>query len=385
MNFKYGASQASDLGDSVAREVRDRDYFYLWSFSAWSVWAALGFVYAWETVAALIGTEKVRLGPDSLDLPTRRSWLVSAPVLAFCAIPLFANWQSASRAGQTDTADFAADLLNSVEPYGILVTSGDNDTFPLWYAQEVEGIRRDVIVACLSLLNTDWYTRQLLRRPVYDYDSVHGPAVYRGKTWHKPTGPPVNLTMAQADAIPPVIELTAPQTFTKPGTDIVATVNPQSFGEFSGLERADLFVLYMIRDGYPARPFFFSRTTGSYAEGLGFAPYTVTVGLARKLLPAKPVVGNGVIAIPGEGAFDLERTRQLWEKTFKAPASLGKRELWVDRPSAGIPFLYVRTGSELSAALNEAGLTGEASRIFGQTERIARGTQLERLLANAPQ
>jgi hypothetical protein len=385
MNFKYGASQASDLGDSVAREVRDRDYFYLWSFSAWSVWAALGFVYAWETVAALIGAEKVRLGPESLDLPTRRSWLVSAPVLAFCAIPLFANWQSASRAGQTDTADFAADLLNSVEPYGILVTSGDNDTFPLWYAQEVEGIRRDVIVACLSLLNTDWYTRQLLRRPVYDYDSVHGPAVYRGKTWQKPTGPPVNLTMAQADAIPPVIELTAPQTFTKPGTDIVATVNPQSFGEFSGLERADLFVLYMIRDGYPARPFFFSRTTGSYAEGLGFAPYTVTVGLARKLLPAKPVVGNGVIAIPGEGAFDLERTRQLWEKTFKAPASLGKRELWVDRPSAGIPFLYVRTGSELSAALNEAGLTGEASRIFGQTERIARGTQLERLLANAPQ
>jgi hypothetical protein len=385
MNFKYGASQASDLGDNVAREVRDRDYFYLWSFSAWSVWAALGFVYAWETVAALLGTEKVRLGQESVELPSRRSWLFSAPVLAFCAIPLFANWQSASRAGQTDTADFAADLLNSVEPYGILITSGDNDTFPLWYAQEVEGIRRDVIVACLSLLNTDWYTRQLLRRPVYEYDSLKGPEAYRGKSWKKPTGPPVNLTIAQADAVPPVIELTAPQTFTKPGTDIVATINPQSFGEFSGLERADLFVLYMIRDGYPARPFFFSRTTGGYAEGLGFAPYTVTVGLARKLLPAKPAVGNGVIAIPGEGAFDLQTTRQLWEKTFRAPASLAQRELWVDRPSAGIPFLYIRTGSELSAALSEAGLTGEASRIFAQTQRIARGTQLEQLLANTSQ
>jgi hypothetical protein len=385
MNFKYGASQASDLGDNVAREVRDRDYFYLWSFSAWSVWAALGFVYAWETVAALLGTEKVRLGQESVELPSRRSWLFSAPVLAFCAIPLFANWQSASRAGQTDTADFAADLLNSVAPYGILITSGDNDTFPLWYAQEVEGIRRDVIVACLSLLNTDWYTRQLLRRPVYEYDSLKGPEAYRGKSWKKPTGPPVNLTIAQADAVPPVIELTAPQTFTKPGTDIVATINPQSFGEFSGLERADLFVLYMIRDGYPARPFFFSRTTGGYAEGLGFAPYTVTVGLARKLLPAKPAVGNGVIAIPGEGAFDLQTTRQLWEKTFRAPASLAQRELWVDRPSAGIPFLYIRTGSELSAALSEAGLTGEASRIFAQTQRIARGTQLEQLLANTSQ
>jgi hypothetical protein len=240
-------------------------------------------------------------------------------------------------------------------------------------------------VACLSLLNTDWYTRQLLRRPVYAYDPLKGPAVYRGKTWKKPAGPPLKLTMTQAEAVPPAVELTAPQTFTKPGTEIVATINPRAFEDFSGLERADLFVLYMIRDGYPERPFFFSRTTGSYAEELGFAPYTLTVGLARKLLPTKPSAGDGIIAIPGEGAFDLETTRQLWEKTFRAPASLANRDLWVDRPSAGIPFLYVRTGSDLSAALNEAGLTGEATRIFAQTQRIARGTQLEQLLANTSQ
>ena len=55
MNFKYGSSQSPELGDTVAREVRDRDYFYLWSFSAWSVWAALGLVYVWETIAALMG------------------------------------------------------------------------------------------------------------------------------------------------------------------------------------------------------------------------------------------------------------------------------------------------------------------------------------------
>ena len=62
LNFKYGASQAPELGDAVPREVRDRDYFYLWSFSAWSVWAALGLVFLWEGLAALVKTEKVRVG-----------------------------------------------------------------------------------------------------------------------------------------------------------------------------------------------------------------------------------------------------------------------------------------------------------------------------------
>jgi transmembrane protein TMEM260 (protein O-mannosyltransferase) len=382
MNFRYGASQALDLGESVPREVRDRDYFYLWSYSAWSVWAALGFVYLWETIAALIASEKVNVAGETLDLPQRRSWFLAAPVLALALIPLFANWTSASRAGQTDTADFAADLLNSVEPYGVLVTSGDNDTFPLWYAQEVEGIRKDVIVACLSLLNTDWYTRQLLRRPVYEYDSLRGPAIYRGKVWKKPAGPPLKMTMEAVNAVPPVIELSAPQTFRKEGTGIVATIRPRSLDYLSGLERADLFVLYMIRDGYPERPFFFSRTTGGYAEELGFAPYTVTVGLARKLMPNAPTAGNGIVAIPGDAWLDVSTTRTLWESVFKAPASLAKRRLWVDRPSAGIPFLYIRTGAALATALEGMGLRQQAAKVRAQTERIAGATQLEDVFAS---
>ncbi len=385
MNFKYGSSQAPDLGESVPREVRDRDYFYLWSFSALSVWIALGLVFVWETVAALFGSEKVRLGDETLDLPRRRSWLLATPVLAVAIVPLFANWQSASRAGQTDTADFAADLLNSVEPYGILVTSGDNDTFPLWYAQEVEGIRRDVIVACLSLLNTDWYTRQLVRRPIYEYDSLRGPAVYRGRVWKKPSGSPLNLTMEQADAVPSVIELSAPQTFRKEGSDIVVNIQPRSFGDFAGLERADLFVLYMIRDAYPERPFNLSRTTGGYAEEMGLAPYTVTTGLARKLVPQIPKAGNGFVEVPGEGWFDVETTRVLWETTFKAPKSIANRELWVDRPSAGIPFLYLRTGLVLSSALTQLGRVQDAARIRAQVEKIARATQLDDLLARTTQ
>ena len=105
-------------------------------------------------------------------------------MLALAFVPLFLTWEAASRAGETETRDFAHDLLNSVEPYGILVTVGDNDTFPLWYAQEVEGIRRDVVVANTSLLNTDWYVRQIAKRPVYEYDVERGPEIYKGRESH---------------------------------------------------------------------------------------------------------------------------------------------------------------------------------------------------------
>ena len=381
MNFKYGSSQAPELGESVPREVRDRDYFYLWSYSAWSVWTALGLVFVWETIAVVIKSERVTVADDALTLPTQRSWKMATPILALAIVPLFANWKSASRAGQTDTADYATDLLNSVEPYGILVTAGDNDTFPLWYAQEVEGIRKDVIVACLSLLNTDWYTRQLLRRPVYEYDSLRGPAVYRGRVWKRPTGPPLRMTMDETDAVPAAIELSSPQTFTKDSTQILVSIRPRTFSEFTGLERADLFVLYMIRDGFPERPFFFGRTTGGYVEEMGFTSFTVITGLARKLLPGRPVMSDSIVTVPGAGAFDIATTRALWETTFKAPQSIAKRDLWVDRPSAGIPYLYLRTGMELAAALDAKGRNQESEKIRAQIAAIAHATQLEDLLA----
>ena len=60
LNFKYGFSQSPELGDSVPREVRDRDYFYLWSFSALSVWIALGLFYLWETIATALGAAAAR-------------------------------------------------------------------------------------------------------------------------------------------------------------------------------------------------------------------------------------------------------------------------------------------------------------------------------------
>ncbi|HEU4628354.1 MAG TPA: DUF2723 domain-containing protein [Gemmatimonadaceae bacterium] len=367
MNFKYGASQAPHLGDTVPREVRDRDYFYLWSFSAWSVWAALGLVFVWESVAALFRRERVKLGTQTVELPTARSWLSASPVLLLAFIPLAGNWTAASKAGDTTTRDFAHDLLNSVEPYGILVTVGDNDTFPLWYAQEVEGIRRDVTVANTSLLNTDWYARQLIRRPVYEYDAAKGPAVYRGKTWPKPTEPIVSWTMEETDALPLFQQLTQPASFEVPGTEIQATLQPQI------LERADMLVLKMMQDN-PDRPIYFSNTAVGYPAKLGVERYMLTQGLARKLLPSVPTVSPDTIVVPGRGMYDVQRSRALWEQVFVGDDALIEKGNWIDRPSVGIPYLYVDAGLTLAEALNYQGDTTDAQRIYQRAYAVARAT-----------
>jgi hypothetical protein len=378
LNFKYGASQDPDLS-GVAREVRDRDYFYLWSFSAWGVWAALGLVAVWESIAMLMARERVTIARDSVDRPTRRALALASPVLALALIPLFTNWSTASRAGQTDTADFAHDLLNSVEPYGVLVTVGDNDTFPLWYAQEVEGVRRDVVVANTSLLNTDWYTRQLIRRPVFEYDAAHGPAVYRGRTWPRPKGGLIHMTPEQADSVPSYIQIDRPMNYE--GGPIRTTIDPQRLSIPNVLQRADIFVLKIIAESFSERPIYFSRTSAGYGNELGLGNYLLTQGLASKVFVPPPAPSKDTLLLPGAGWVDVKRTRTLWDSVFAGQRAISSRNDWVDRPSVGIPYLYVATGLMLSEALQTAGDAAGASKVLGESRRIAQAVRLDDLLA----
>ena len=382
LNFKYGASQDPDLV-GVAREVRDRDYFYLWSFSAWGVWAALGLMAAWDSIASLIGRETVASVRGVAERPTRIGRMAAAPVLALALVPLFTNWTTASRAGQTDTADFARDLLNSVEPYGVLVTVGDNDTFPLWYAQEVEGIRRDVVVANTSLLNTDWYTRQLIRRPVYDYDAAAGPAIYRGRSWPKPASSPIKMTMEQADSVPSYIQIDRPMTFQ--GGPIKATIDPQRLSIPGVLQRADIFVLRMIADSFGDRPIYLSRTSAGYGSELGIGSYLLTQGLATKLFIPPATANKDTLLVSGAGWVDVARTKTLWDSVFVGHRSLAKRSDWVDRPSVGIPYLYVATGLMLSEVLQATGDTTSSARVLAEAKRVAQGVKLTDLLAQLEQ
>ncbi len=371
LNFKYGASQDPALGRMVEREVRDRDYFYLWSFSAWSVWAALGLVYVWESIAVLFGRKRVTVGKDSYDLPTRRAWLMAAPILLIAFIPMAGNWNASSRRGQTDTADFAIDMLNSVEPYGVLVTVGDNDTFPLWYAQEVLGVRKDVTIANTSLLNTEWYTRQLIRREVFEYDKEAGPAAFRDQEWTKPTGSVLNMTLDEADRLPLYQELTRPQLFKK--GELEATIQPR------GLTRADILVLRMILDN-DTRVVHFSRTAGSLVEELGLRNYAVTQGHSQKIYPRPVVVGPNIVMVPGEGYVDVARSVALWDE-FRAPASLIRRGDWVDDPSKGIPFLIFNTGIVTSDALARTGQLAKSDSILETARQVALATNFGDIFA----
>ncbi len=140
-------------------EPRERDYAYAGSFFAFSIWIGLG-------VLALYNLFK-----------DRAPKIVSAALVTLISLTLVPanmakeNWDDHDRSERYVARDFAYNYLNSCAPNAILFTHGDNDTFPLWYAQEVEGIRTDVRVVNLSLLNTDWYIDQM-KRKAYDSEPV---------------------------------------------------------------------------------------------------------------------------------------------------------------------------------------------------------------------
>jgi hypothetical protein len=140
-------------------QPRERDYGYVGSFYAFAIWIGLG-------VFAIADVLSKKVSANMATIVAIIIGLFSAPVLMAKE-----GWDDHDRSDRYTARDFAANYLNSCAPNAILFTNGDNDTFPLWYAQEVEGIRTDVRVVNLSLSNTDWYIEQM-RRKAYDSDPI---------------------------------------------------------------------------------------------------------------------------------------------------------------------------------------------------------------------
>jgi hypothetical protein len=140
-------------------QPRERDYAYVGSFYAFSIWIGIG-------VLGIFDFLKEKINKQTSAILSTAVCLISAPVLMASE-----NWDDHTREGRTITIDVATNYLEKLAPNAIIFTNGDNDTYPLWYAQEVEGVRPDVRVVNMSLLGMDWYIDQV-KRKVYDADPV---------------------------------------------------------------------------------------------------------------------------------------------------------------------------------------------------------------------
>ncbi|MBK8847100.1 MAG: DUF2723 domain-containing protein [Bacteroidetes bacterium] len=132
-------------------QPRERDYAYAGSFYAFAIWIGLGVLGLYDFLKNKISAQGAAM----------------ASILVCAVVPVVLGkngWDDHDRSHRYTSRDFATNYLNSCAPNAIIFTNGDNDTFPLWYAQEVEGVRRDVRIVNLSLLNTDWYIDQMKRQ-----------------------------------------------------------------------------------------------------------------------------------------------------------------------------------------------------------------------------
>lgn len=133
-------------------QPRERDYAFAGSFYAYAIWIGLGVAGIWSMLRRL----------------SRKPWYTAGvAALIGIAVPiqmLSQTWDDHNRSGRYAARDFAINYLESLEPNAIVFCNGDNDTFPLWYAQEVEGIRPDVKIVNLSYLASDWYANQQMKQ-----------------------------------------------------------------------------------------------------------------------------------------------------------------------------------------------------------------------------
>jgi len=327
LNFKYGFSLAGPEIPREFREVRERDYFFIASFHLWGFLAGMGIAGAWRWAAGRI--------------PSGRGFALASPILVVAFIPLVFNWGWADRSDDWSARDWAWNLLQSVEPYGILFTNGDNDTFPLWYMQEVEGVRRDVTVIVTQYLYTPWYPRQLVyhtsparQRPFEpEGGAPEGVRSIYPVPASLPTRPITNLT---DDEMNQVVSGVLPSDFT-----LTLGGQPIRYEQGMWLGRGERLALAIIRDALGERPVHFA-TTGGLAETLGLDRWAVRQGLSSRLRIEDLTQADDVAFVSsalGREWVDVDTTLRLMDEvhTYRG---LHRRLLWQDQASVNIPLQF---------------------------------------------
>lgn len=265
-------------------QPRERDYFYVAAFLVFSIWIAVG-------IRGLIDLiqEKVK------NISFQNAGTVAVLALGIILVPIVmlrANYYTHDRSNNWIPWDYSYNLLQSCEPNAVLFTNGDNDTFPLWYLQDVEGVRRDVKVANLSLLNTSWYIRQLKNNDPYNVGTVS-----------------MRMSDSQIEQIRPVrwetTEVTVPITQNQPElSDLIQrynisdssvinqgqikfTMNPTlNFGDIRAVRVQDLMVKEILESNNWQRPIYFAVTCSDDSK-IGLQDYLRMEGMAFRIVPEK--------------------------------------------------------------------------------------------------
>ncbi|HEU5218271.1 MAG TPA: DUF2723 domain-containing protein [Gemmatimonadales bacterium] len=357
MNFKPGFSLGYQQFPGIEQhEVRERDYFFVVSFVVWGLWSALGVL---AFVRDMFQARVAGAGPSRLrlrQLPPLSLFLVAL-------VPFALNFREADRRNGPDArlpGDFAYDMLNSVPPYGILFTYGDNDTFPLWWAQEVEGVRQDVTVVCLALAETDWYMRQLRDNPVRPFDEDHSPAIWKGRHPVAPTWPLHTMSDQEiAVAVPQLIQKAVTLKIGPYTTTIDS--NAVLYGK-------DFLVLRVIQQNFGRRPIAWGLTaTGT---NFGLDRLLVQRGLAISLEPV-PVdsgaAGYDFRRLMG-APLDIVATDKLMTETYRYAGLLRSPKRTLESTSSGIASTLGLPFTQLAFAMEDR---GDTVRMLSYLERAA--------------
>jgi len=295
--------------NQAGNQPRERDYAYVGSFYAYAIWIGLGVMYVKELF------EKFLKG-DMANYAAAGICLLAVPVLMGQQ-----EWNDHNRSNKTIARDLAVDYLESCAPNAILITFGDNDTYPLWFAQEVLGIRRDIRVINSSLMGTDWYLNQLRykvnksdsidviwsqdqiigsnRDAIYYYPDAPGAKVDQSKPMdlytmmkdYAGSDDPkrmvqngedyLNIFPAKKVSIPVDTNLVRQNGTVNPGDSVVSEVDfdiPKS-----ALGKNESAILNIMAANKWKRPIYF---TSPYDE-LGFQQYLRTDGLTYRFVPVK--------------------------------------------------------------------------------------------------
>jgi hypothetical protein len=297
-DYQYWAEKNFDprmKPDPVHLEVRDRDYFF-----------TPGFIY----MGVLFGVAAAFL----LDWLSKRSrMLMQGSGLALAAVafavPSWSNYKEHDRSGDYVPWDYAYNLLQSCRPNSVLFTNGDNDTFPLWFIQEVEGVRKDVRVVNLSLVNTNWYIKQLRSRE---------PALNIG------------FTDKEIDEMQPRgWEFKQTVAMKLPNSGITVELEPRPY-----LKVQDIMVLHVVQNNYPKHPIHFAVTV-SDDNMMGLEKYLVMEGMVYTLVEEKK-----------NKEIDAAATARLVDSVYKF-RGLGDPGVYIDLNTEGLLTNYSATNFRL--------------------------------------